>query len=304
LRRAGVNLTRRLSLLPPSEKPVQCHESFNIGPQDAPQLEAWSLWWTALCAAAALNVVLWAYSARALKDKGFSEEIYATRRRLLWLAGIYTLGCAFRSGLPMVDVPRICLHDTWVSRIFVGRLVATAAELAFALQWVILLREAGAPLAARLVTPLLVAAEGFSWVAVLTRNNLHHAIENSLWTLSAVVAAAGIASLWPHAGGRRRGFIAAAVACAAAYVAFMVSYDVPMYLGRWHAGIPVGRDYLGFGAGLEQILERCTVERDWARWRQDAVWLTLYFTTAVWMSISLANVPSLKADASRAARRG
>jgi hypothetical protein len=259
-------------------------------------LEAWSLWWTALCAAAALNVVLWVCSARALKRKNFSEEVYATRRTLLWLAGIYTLGCAFRSVFPMVDVPRICLHDTWISRIFVGRLVATAAELAFALQWVILLREAGAPLAARLITPLLVVAEGFSWVAVLTRNNLMHAIENSLWTVSAVVAAAGIAALWRDTGSRGRGFIAAAVACAAAYVAFMVSYDVPMYVGRWQAGIPVGRDYLGFGAGFEQILERCIVERDWARWRQDAVWLTLYFTSAVWMSIALASVPSLKGD--------
>jgi len=249
-----------------------------------------------LCAAAALNAVLWIYSARRLArhEADFPPDVYATRRLLLGLAAVYVLGCAFRSVFPMVDVPRTCLHDTFISRIFVGRLVATAAELAFALQWVILLKEAGAPLAARLITPLLVAAEGFSWVAVLTRNNLHHAIENSLWTLSAVVAAAGIASLWRHTGGRGRGFIAAALACAGAYVVFMVTYDVPMYLGRWQAGIPVGRDYLGFGAGLEQILERCTVERDWARWRQDAVWLTLYFTTAVWMSIALTNVPSLK----------
>jgi hypothetical protein len=259
-------------------------------------LEAWAIWWTALCAAAVLNVSLWVYSARKLAGRraDFSDDVYATRRMLLGLAAVYVAGCAFRSVFPMVDVPRTCLHDTVISRIFVGRLVATAAELAFALQWVILLKEAGAPLAARLITPLLVAAEGFSWVAVLTRNNLLHAVENSLWTLSAVVAAVGIASLWRGAGPRGRRFIGAAVACAGAYVAFMVSYDVPMYVGRWLAGIPVGRDYLSFGAGLEQILERCIVERDWARWQQDAVWLTLYFTTAVWMSIALTNVPSLK----------
>jgi hypothetical protein len=261
-------------------------------------LEAWSIWWTALCAAAALNVALWVYSARRLASRRaeFPDDVYATRRLLLGLAAVYVAGCAFRSVFPMIDVPRTCLHDTVISRIFVGRLVATAAELAFALQWVYLLREAGAPLAARLITPFLVAAEGFSWVAVLTRNNLFHAIENSLWTLSALVAAAGIASLWRETAPRGRRFIVAALACAGSYVAFMVSYDVPMYLGRWLAGIPVGRDYLSFGAGLEQILERCTVERDWARWQQDAVWITLYFTTAVWMSITLANVPSLKGN--------
>ena len=262
-------------------------------------MEAWAIWWTALCAAAVLNVSLWVYSARKLAGRraDFPAEVYATRRVLLGLAAVYVAGCAFRSVFPMVDVPRTCLHDTFISRIFVGRLVATAAELAFALQWVILLREAGAPLAARLITPFLVTAEAFSWVAVLTQNNLMHAVENSLWTLSAVAAAAGIASLWRDASPRGRGFIVAALTCAGSYIAFMVSYDVPMYVGRWLAGIPVGRDYLTFGAGLEQILERCIVVRDWARWQQDAVWLTLYFTTAVWISIALANLPSLKGSA-------
>jgi hypothetical protein len=45
---------------------------------------------------------------------------------------------------------------------------------------------------------------------------------------------------------------------------------------------------------LQQVLGRCSVERNWARWQEDAVWLTLYFTTAVWMSIGLSRVPSLR----------
>ena len=81
------------------------------------------------------------------------------RRRLLWLSALYVLGCGFRSVLPMIDVPRLCLHDTWVSYIAVGRSVATVAELAFAAQWALLLREAGATRASRAVVPLIVAAE-------------------------------------------------------------------------------------------------------------------------------------------------
>jgi hypothetical protein len=259
------------------------------------------IWWSTLCVAAAVNVALWTYSARKLAGRRaeLSPEIYATRSTLLWLSAIYVMGCAFRSFLPMVDVPRICLHDTWISRIFVGRMVATVAELAFSVQWVLLLREAGAGLAARLIVPILVAAEVFSWLAVLTRNNLHHAIENSLWTLAAALAVAGVVSLWRHVGDRGKRFIAAAVGCAVAYVAFMVTYDVPMYLGRWQAGIPIGRDYLSLGDGLRQTLERCIVERDWAWWWQDAVWLTLYFTLAVWISITLAHVPPLTKGDSR-----
>ena len=62
---------------------------------------------------------------------------------MLLLSAVYVLGCGFRSVLPMVDVPRICLHDTWISRIVVGRSIATVAELAFVAQWALLMREAG-----------------------------------------------------------------------------------------------------------------------------------------------------------------
>ena len=253
-------------------------------------------WWSALCAVAVANVVAWTLSARyflRIRPR-IDAGIVRTRDLLLWLSLVYVLGCAFRSVFPMVDVPRICLHDTPVSRIFVGRLVATAAELAFALQWVLLLKEAGAPKAARLVTPLLVAAEGFSWAAVLTQNNLWHAVENSLWTLSAIVAAIGVSTRWTRESQRGRLVILAVIACATGYVAFMLSYDVPMYLNRWLNGIPGGYQYLTPSDGLQQLLARCTVERDWAHWQEDAVWLTLYFTTAVWMSIGLSRVPSLK----------
>lgn len=254
------------------------------------------LWWSALCTAAVVNVALWAYSARRLGQRraDFSEDIYARRRLLLWLSAVYVAGCAFRSVFPMVDVPRTCLHDTWISRIVVGRTVATAAELAFSLQWVLLLKEAGVRIAPRLIVAALLAAEVFSWAAVLTQNNIYHAIENSLWTLSAALAVMGVLGLWRGASERGKLVVLGVVTCAAGYIAFMVSYDVPMYLGRWHAGIPTNFNYLSLEQGFGQIVERCVVVRDWAAWWQDAVWLSLYFTTAVWISIALAHLPPLR----------
>jgi hypothetical protein len=67
-------------------------------------------------------------------------------------------------------------------------------------------------------------------------------------------------------------------------------YVVPMYVRRWRAG----GAHFPLGEGLRQVLRRCTVERDWVQWRQDAAWLTPYFTICVWMSIALVFVPSLK----------
>jgi hypothetical protein len=105
------------------------------------------IWWLALCAAAVVNVVAWGVSAWMLGRRRalLPAATYSTRRRLLWLAALYVLGCGFRSVLPMIDVPRFCLHDTWVSYIAIGRSVATVAELAFAVQWAPSSRSSSSP---------------------------------------------------------------------------------------------------------------------------------------------------------------
>lgn len=184
----------------------------------------------------------------------------------------------------MIDVPRLCLHHTPASRIFIGRSVATVAELAFAAQWALLLHEAGARRAAAAVLGLIVVAEILSWLAVLARNDLFHAAENALWTLTAALAVGFLASrsISPRV-------ILMATGCAAAYVGFMLVYVVPMYVERWRAG----SDSLAFAEGLRSTLAPCRVERDWGSWWRDALWLTPYFTVCVWLSLALAFLPPL-----------
>jgi hypothetical protein len=269
------------------------------------------IWWAGLCAAAAVNIVAWARAAWQLKRRKASTpaEIHAVRVRLLWLALIYVLGCGFRSVFPMLDVPRICLHDTWISRIIVGRSVATVAELSFAAQLALLLRVASraagggiAAVASRLVVPFVLFAELFCWTAVLRRNYLMHALENSLWTLMAVLAFAAFLSLRLRAVGQRSRFFGLAVVCATGYVAYMGFLDVPMYLSRWHTDLAAHHQYLSLSAGFGEILQRCTVMREWSAWRQDVPWLSLYFTLAVWISIALAHAPI--ASTNRATQAG
>ena len=62
---------------------------------------------------------------------------------MLLLCAAYVFGCAFRSFLPRADVQRICLFDTWLSSVIVGRTVATVAEVCFAAQWAIILHQLG-----------------------------------------------------------------------------------------------------------------------------------------------------------------
>src|SRR5262245_14755498 len=248
-------------------------------------------WWLALCAAAAVNPLLWAWSARRL-----APDAPASRRWMLWLSGIYVLGCGFRSILPMIDAPRLCLHDNWISRIAVGRIVATLAELAFALQWALLLREANTPtarLAGLAIVPIIALAEIFSWSAVLTSNYLFHAVENSLWTLAAALGLAAFVSLRGRADAATRRFLAAACVSGLIYIAYMAIADVPMYVSRWRAA---GGFTVPLDEGVRTLLERCVVRRDWSAWRADVTWLTLYFTVCVWVSITLPHAPRLRSS--------
>ena len=164
-------------------------------------------WWALLCAVSALNVLAWLWSAatakrhRALID---SESWSALRLQLLLSAG-YVLGCAYRSLLPVYDVQRQVLVDSWLSSVIVGRSVATIAELCFAAQWALLLRgvarATGSSLGltvSRAVLPLIVVAEVCSWYAVLTTSNFGHVLEESIWGTCAALLVASLVLIWPR----------------------------------------------------------------------------------------------------------
>ena len=88
-----------------------------------------SSWWACLCGVGCLNILAWALTAAMLKRRrgGMSLETYAACRVQLVLSAAYVFGCAFRSALPVYDIPRVCLVNIWLSSVIVGRSVATIA---------------------------------------------------------------------------------------------------------------------------------------------------------------------------------
>src|ERR1700756_1959599 len=137
---------------------------------------AW--WWSLLTLVSAINIAAWFSLYHYLQQPrtgGLGST--AGHEVMLLLCAAYVFGCAFRSFLPRADVQRICLFDTWLSSVMIGRSVATVAEICFAAQWVMALHQlgqatgAGTTLsAAWAIVPLILIAEGFSWYGVLTRN--------------------------------------------------------------------------------------------------------------------------------------
>jgi len=102
-----------------------------------------ALWWSFLVTVSALNIAL-LVGLRAVyraNPFGAANAIFAGEPLAL-LSAVYVFGCAFRSLLPRADVERICLFNTWLSNVLIGRSVATLAELCFAVQWVIIANSA------------------------------------------------------------------------------------------------------------------------------------------------------------------
>ncbi len=259
------------------------------------------VWWSALSAIALLNIGLWAWSASTLsrRSAAFDAGEKAWWRRQLLLSAGFVFGCAFRSFLPRADVQRICLYDSWISCVFVGRSVATVAELCFMTQMALHLRRladrheaAFARGLSRLIVPMIAVAETCSWYAVLTTDYVGNACEESLWTAAAALLLIGCVSVWPRCDARRRRLLILPFVAAPCYLAFMTRVDVPMYLSRWRADTAAGRVYLTPVQGLYDLTHRWVLTRRWSDWRTEMPWMTLYFSAAVWMSVALATPSS------------
>ena len=265
----------------------------DLGKSEGVRSRAVAWWHTSLCVIAALNVALWSLSAVAVTREPalLHSETGAACYLQLLLSAVYVAGCAFRSVLPVIDIPRLVLIDSRLSSVLVGRSVATVAELCFAAQWALILHRSallgGSPIVQALslaIVPLILLAEGCSWYAVLTREQRAHALENSLWGLSAALVVAGMLVIGPHRLGELYPPI---IAGGAAYVAFIFVYDVPMYWSRWRVDQADRCEYLSIAGGMVDVRRRWTVSYRWEDWRSEIPWMSLYFTFGVWSSIWL-----------------
>ena len=245
-----------------------------------------SLWLGSLAALAAVNVALWIWIARSVSLR----TPYAETQLLL--SGVYVGVCGFRSLFPRVDLERVCLWDTWLSTILLGRTAATIAELCFALQCALFLQRladiAGMPVlaaAAQVVVPLVIAAEVVCWYAVLSLNHIGHAIEESLWAFLMLLLSVAFGAAALVAAGLLRAMLIAGCLIYFAGAGLTLAVDVRMYVRRWRlkaAGL-----YLTLATGLRDSRHRRHPTFAWDVWREEVPWMTLYFSIGVWTSLAM-----------------
>ncbi len=261
---------------------------------------AW--WWGLLTLVSGVNIAVWFLLYRQLQEQSAgSPGGTSSIGLMLLLSAGYVFGCAFRACLPRADVQRICLFDTWLSSVVVGRSVATVAEICFAAQWAIILHQLGRLTgsdttlnAAWVILPLILIAECFSWYGVLTTNYLGNAIENSIWAVAFFIAGIGLCRLLPEFDGPVRVVLVVAIIGITGYLWFLMAIDVPMYLNRRRARVAAGTRHLRPLEGLRDASTRWVVTHDLAEWRDEIAWMSLYFSAAVWASLALCVCCSLE----------
>jgi hypothetical protein len=174
-----------------------------------------------------------------------------------WLTRTYVSANAFRAMFPVKVLERECM--TLVSSPLIDRTVATVGEICFAKQ-----------LADSLSTPTWIvfyawAAQLCCWYAILTKNNLFHVYEETLWFL--------IGYTYYEKTRDPRAKIIAGLYCT-----YMAWVDVPRYVHRFieHEPVPLT---LGM-----QDMHQCMRAVDWA---DERVWRTGYFVGATQLSMYL-----------------
>ena len=245
-----------------------------------------TLWLCSLAALTAFNVGLWICIARSAP---LSKPYVMTQ---LLLSGVYVGVCGFRSLFPRVDLERRCLWDSWLSTIMLGRTSATIAELCFALQCALFVQRLSAitglaslGVGAHIFVPVAFFAELVCWYAVLSLNHVGHAIEETLWALLMLLLAVAFGKAAFAAHGTLRMMLTTGVLVYGTGAALTMAFDVRMYLRRWRLH-PAGQR-LTLVTGLRDCRQRRHPTLAWEDWREEAPWMTLYFSFGVWTSLAM-----------------
>ena len=246
-------------------------------------------WWQLICAVSAGNILLWILAAWWL---AWESDDY--RSKQLALSGLFVAACAFRSLLPRVDLERMCLWDGPLSSVIVGRTVATVAELCFAWQCALLLFKVSALTGSsaiealgHAVMPIIVVAELACWFAVATLNHIWHAVEELLWSIMVGLVGAGLVLYWRHTAGDLPMWVPIGLLACAGTAVLILMVDVPLYIARWRIGKRAGLRYLRVVEGLKDAVVRRRVAQTCDDWRKEVLWMGLYFSAGVWLSLGI-----------------
>jgi hypothetical protein len=218
------------------------------------------------------------------------------------LALIYVVACGIRSIWPRKDGDRICFNDSWISihirninlgihTVFVGRTLATCAELAYCAQLCLaIISMTHDTYLANIVFVSNIIAQSCCWYSVITRDQRGHTIEETIWMLTGLSLTYTCYNIDKNKlSTNAKKFSKLAVIFGSFYVIFMCTIDIPMYYNRYINDYENNTIYQTFSKGLIDTTKCLVVSQSDSIWVKEMPWMSLYFSFAVWSSIWLAS---------------
>ena len=150
---------------------------------------------------------------------------------------------------------------------FIERSLSTVAELAFILQ---LLKWFNVTIKYKTYCILTITlAEICCWSGIISGFSYLHTIEESIWCGNAIFLLSWLKSSTINKIKSEK-FIA--MTCLNCYIAYMILYDIPMYINRPNSN-------------KKHFLICENISTDIILWKQSLIWMTGYFTLGSWVSL-------------------
>ena len=277
---------------------------------------AGAAWHAGMCLVASLNLGAYAVLARRVlrggaglaRGPGPRPALGAYQRTLLALCGPWVAVCAWRSFLPSIYVSRVVWAPTILNAVLLHRTAASFAEVCGPMCLMLAVcagrcmpaTSGGAgggrpPFSALCAVVLTILAEPLDCLSTITTDNSFSVIVSYLWAgvgLCNILTGVQILAALREArlGGRKRAgpsggaaiFGACLVVFGLGYLAYMLLIDGPRYIEEWRDDQAHHKKYFSFWDGVRDSMETRHVRRAWSDWKNDAFWMTSYFSLGVW----------------------
>lgn len=259
------------------------------------------LWNSSLSLVSIINIIVITYyyfNYRKTMDK---QHTFMTI-----LVMIYVYVCAIRSIWPREEHGSLCFYDNIISTPMMGRSLATIAELSFVLFLVILtntfltdslnitkIKNINYLIKTNLILfPLIFLAQLCCWIGVATKRAGWNAIEESLWSIFAILKIVIYSALLYYINQKNisnpkikflKLLLPILIILYIIYALYMICVDVPMYVNKSKKN----NKFYNFINGLKELNICKNITHSFKEWESEIVWMTGYFTFAVWFCLAM-----------------
>ena len=180
---------------------------------------------------------------------------------------IYVLTNIYRSTFPVMHYNNTCMFS--FCSLGLERSLSTVAELAFVSQLVDWFEISGRYKALSLY--VIGCAEIFCWMGVITGQTYWHALEESIWCLTALGLFCNVSWRRGQEDRRERRI---AMYMLGTYISYMTTFDIPMYLQRPNST-------------KKEILTCEHITTDSTGWTESLLWMSGYFILGSELSLGI-----------------